>query len=103
MYAPGHGPFSGGSTPSSGYVVRRCRLTLSTAALKASGTKRLTLNSDEPLSSFAFKFNLRRYNVAIYLLTRLCKRVVVYGRGLHSSTFQLNLSRSGHPSPCPPV
>jgi hypothetical protein len=25
------------------------------------------------------------------------------GRGLHSSTFQLNLSRFGHPSPRPPV
>ena len=25
------------------------------------------------------------------------------GRGLHSSTFQLNLSRLRHTSPCPPV
>jgi len=25
------------------------------------------------------------------------------GRGLQSSTFQLNLSRFGHTSPCPPV
>jgi hypothetical protein len=25
------------------------------------------------------------------------------GRGLHSSTFQLTLSRFGHTSPCPPV
>jgi hypothetical protein len=25
------------------------------------------------------------------------------GRGLHSSTFQLNLGRFGHTSPCPPV
>ena len=32
--------------------------------LKALGTKRLTLKRDEPLSSFAFKFNLRRYNKA---------------------------------------
>jgi len=24
-------------------------------------------------------------------------------RGLHSSTFQLNLGRFGHTSPCPPV
>jgi hypothetical protein len=30
--------------------------------LKASGTKRLTLKSDEPLSNVAFKFNLRHYN-----------------------------------------
>jgi hypothetical protein len=32
--------------------------------LKAPGTKRLKLESDEPLSSFAFKFNLRRYSLA---------------------------------------
>jgi hypothetical protein len=30
--------------------------------LKAHGTKRLNLKYDEVLSSFAFKFNLRRYN-----------------------------------------
>ena len=29
--------------------------------LKALGTKRLKLKYDEPLSKFAFKFNLRRY------------------------------------------
>jgi hypothetical protein len=29
--------------------------------LKPPGTKRLKLNYDEPLSTFAFKFNLRRY------------------------------------------
>jgi len=29
--------------------------------LEAFGTKRLTLKCDEPLSNFAFKFNLRRY------------------------------------------
>ena len=29
--------------------------------LKAPGTKRLKLKSDELLSNFAFKFNLRRY------------------------------------------
>jgi len=29
--------------------------------LKAPGTERFTLRCDEPLSSFAFKFNLRRY------------------------------------------
>jgi len=26
-----------------------------------------------------------------------------YGRGLHSSTFQLNLSRVDHTSPCPSI
>jgi len=29
--------------------------------------------------------------------------VCVVGRGLHSSTSQLNLNRFGHTSPCPPV
>jgi len=32
------------------------------ATLKAPGTQRLKLQYDEPLSNFAFKFNLRRYN-----------------------------------------
>jgi hypothetical protein len=32
--------------------------------LKAPGTKRLKLKHDEPLSRFAFKFNLRRFNSA---------------------------------------
>ena len=30
--------------------------------VQASGTKRLTRQHDEPLSTVAFKFNLRRYN-----------------------------------------
>ena len=33
--------------------------------LKAPGTKRLKLKHDKVLSSFAFKFNLRRYNPAM--------------------------------------
>ena len=33
--------------------------------LKAPGSKRLKLNCDEPLSNFAFKFNLRRYSMSI--------------------------------------
>ena len=32
--------------------------------LKAPGIKRLKLKYDEPLSNFAFKFNLRRYSAA---------------------------------------
>jgi len=32
--------------------------------LKAPGTKRLTLKCDDPLSSFGFNVNLRRYNKA---------------------------------------
>ena len=31
--------------------------------LKAPGTERLRLECDEPLSNFAFKFNLRRYRL----------------------------------------
>jgi hypothetical protein len=31
--------------------------------LKAPGTKRLKLKCDEPLSNFAFNFNLRRYTM----------------------------------------
>ena len=33
--------------------------------LKAPRTKRLNLQYDEPLSNFAFKFNLRRYIAAV--------------------------------------
>jgi len=33
--------------------------------LKPPGTYRLKLNCDDPLSIFAFKFNLRRYNEAL--------------------------------------
>ena len=32
--------------------------------LKAPRTKRLKLNCGEPLSNYAFNFNLRRYNLA---------------------------------------
>ena len=39
--------------------VGRCRLTLSKPTLKAPGIERLKLTRDDPLSNFAFKFNLR--------------------------------------------
>ena len=48
---------------SSSSSVERCRLTLSNP-LKAPITQRLKLQCDEPLSKFAFKFNLRRYTSA---------------------------------------
>jgi hypothetical protein len=35
--------------------------------LKATGTKRLKLEHDEPLSSSGFKFNLRRYMEVLFL------------------------------------
>jgi len=71
-----------------------------------------------PLSNVAFEFNLRRYNegdahVGLDFEIRNTYPPVAYvddgvtlraaGRGLHSSTFQLNLSRFGHNSPCTPV
>jgi hypothetical protein len=34
-------------------------------ALKAPGSKRLKLKCDEPLSNFAFNFNLRRYTTVL--------------------------------------
>jgi len=49
--------------------------------------------------NFTFKFNLRRYNLVVMMTTSRKDT----GRGLHSSTFQINLSRFGHTSPCPPV
>jgi len=86
------------------------------------GTERLKLICDDPLTNLAFEFNLRRYTVAnsgphtnasqFYVTAAPLafldgKKVafgrVIDGRGLHSSTFQLNLSRFGHTSPCPPV
>jgi hypothetical protein len=63
----------------------------------------LKLKYDKVLSSFALKFNLRRYNAVHYLkipapLAIIAGGVVgvicwAAGRGLHSSTSQLNQSR----------
>jgi hypothetical protein len=50
--------------------------------LKPPGTKLLKPKCDILLSISAFKFSLRRYTTGQHL-----------GRGLHSSTFQLNLGR----------
>jgi len=59
--------------------------------LKAPGTKRLKLKHDKLVSSFAFIFNLRRYIKAQKGMQ--LPEANIMGRGLHSSTFQLNLSR----------
>jgi hypothetical protein len=62
--------------------------------LKAPGPSLLTLKYDEPLSSYAFKFNLRRYHMFGAGGGGLeMPGDAMLGRGLHSSTFQLNLSR----------
>jgi len=67
---------------------------------KAPETMLLKLGSDQPLSNFAFEFNLRRYNkwVEMQLAGTMdieCPRWLdwFHGRGLHPSTSHLNLSR----------
>ena len=52
----------------------------------------MKLEYDEPLSNLAFNINLRRYTVAVLVLRGTGKVVCVFGRGLHSSTFWLNVS-----------
>jgi hypothetical protein len=66
-------------------------------AMKEPGTKRLKLISDELLLNLAFNFYLRRYIMALAVA---CHRggyahdtKLAIGRGLHSSTFELILSR----------
>ena len=69
--------------------------------LKAPGIKHLKLTYDKPLSKFALKFNLRCYSPVpvdksvVGLMAKdtepVIEQVLVTGRGLLSSTFQLNL------------
>jgi hypothetical protein len=66
--------------------------------LKAPGTKRSKLKYCTLLSSSAFDFNLRRYIKAIMNSGLTFERFAdantdMTGRGLHSFSFQLNLSR----------
>jgi hypothetical protein len=78
-----------------------------TPKLKPPGTKRLTLKCDKLLSTSAFKCDLRRYisgplPFTMYSLfttpsTSVALSAVELGRrGLHSCTFQLNISRFCH-------
>ena len=76
--------------------------------LKLPTTQSLKLNYDGLVSSFALKFNLRRYTLVSdmpgeYFDTLRCRvgelperclpiRAGVVGRDLHSSTFRLNVS-----------
>jgi len=67
---------------------------------KAPGPQRLKLEFDVLLSSFAFKFNLRRYtSVGRSAWATTGGGARFGGMGLHSSTSQLNLSRVGHINP----
>jgi hypothetical protein len=64
------------------------------AVSKAPGTKRLKLNYDELLSSFAFKFNVRRYKLASFCVVHrgaICAPVAgAYTRPLLSSTLAVS-------------
>jgi hypothetical protein len=73
--------------------------------LKAPGTKRLKLNYDAPLSNFAFNFNFRLYTALAAAMPVPTAATTsredadeggIRGRGLLSSTSQLNLSRCWH-------
>ena len=59
--------------------------------LKPPPTNCLKVNCDVLLSTSALKFNLRRYKVVAEERDSL-RRSDLIGRGVHSSTFQLNLS-----------
>jgi hypothetical protein len=52
--------------------------------LKAPGIKRLKLVRDDPLTNFAFKFNLRRYNEVAH--PQDVNQAGAYTRPLFSST-----------------
>jgi hypothetical protein len=57
--------------------------------------QRLKLDYDETLTNFAFNFNLRRCTsvvLSFLLLLYGTAGGAVYGRGLHSSNFRLNVS-----------
>jgi len=62
--------------------------------LKAPGPMLLKLICDEPLSNFAFNFNLRHYDQEGEARKRHEELMgqLVHGRGLHPSTCQLNVS-----------
>jgi hypothetical protein len=61
--------------------------------LKPPGTKHLKAKYDKLLSNAAFKFNVRRYKMERgYGAAAAREHEQSADRGLHSSTFQLNLS-----------
>jgi len=72
--------------------------------LKALASVLLKRRCDGPLSNFAFYFNLRRYTLGPVGGAGAAAAGKVRGRGLHSSTFRLNVStfcgiRGVHGSP----
>jgi len=58
--------------------------------LKPPGTKRLKLKYEKLVSNFDFNYSLRRYDKGKPTLVGACVGAIA-GRGLHSSTFRLNL------------
>jgi len=61
--------------------------------LQPPGIDGLKLKIDKLLSSFAFNLKLRRYDLNSIAFIGSCIDFFILGRGLHSSTSQLNLSR----------
>jgi hypothetical protein len=59
--------------------------------LKAFGTKRLKLQHDEPVSNFAFNFNLRRYTEGLLVFSLQW----IVGRGGETSLAIASLSSNG--------
>ena len=85
-WTPPHGKGSGGGRG------RAMQVDPMKPKLKLPGTKRLKPRCDTLLSTHAFNFSLRRYTVA-QAYTNYLMHGVTHGRGLHTSTSQLNLSR----------
>jgi len=54
--------------------------------LKSTGTKRLKLQFDIPLSNFAFKLKLRRYSMALILLDIASHWLQMYSQLLTNKT-----------------
>jgi len=76
----------------------------SVASAAAAGTSVVTLTAPLKFQHFAGVVSYDGKEIDMRAeVGHLTRRVVVRGRGLHSFTSQLNLSRFGHTSRCPPV
>jgi len=65
--------------------VEWCRLTVSKPVLKAPEHERLKLNYDDPLSNFAFHFDLRRYIKVTRAMQGEIDSVAFFNRALSKS------------------
>jgi hypothetical protein len=67
--------------------------------LKAPGSGRLKLKCDEPLSNFAFKFNLRRYSMGA--IQQVVQRACDTGTAEHGRAMQADPIKSTLKAPGP--